>query len=110
MAIFKRRLLALVLQGTKVQTRRISRRMWTVGKAYGIRDRWFTKPQGHILITRRFKQRLAEISLDDVRKEGFQSMGEFQEAWTKIYGSWNPEQTVTAYEFKLLKGGTPRLI
>jgi len=110
MAIFKRRFLQLILSGAKVQTRRTHKREWKIGKTYAIRDQWFTKPQGHIIITRKFKQRLAEISQEDAQKEGIPTLEEFREAWQAIYGSWDPEQTVTAYEFKLLKAGTPRLI
>lgn len=110
MALFKRPLLQLVLEGKKTQTRRTHRRMWKVGKTYGVRDRWFTKPQGRITITRKFKQHLAEISHADARKEGFPTLNAFREAWTEIYGSWDPEQMVTVYEFKLQKADTQRLL
>ena len=83
--------------------------MWTVGRVYSVRDKLFAKPEGKILILRRFGQRLGDVTEEDARKEGFSSKEEFREAWTAIYGSWNPEQIVTAYEFKLLKAGTPRL-
>lgn len=101
MAIFKRKHLKLVLQGTKTQTRRTHRHAWRVGKIYGVRDRWFTKPEAHILITRKFKQRLGDITREDVQKEGYVNIEEFRKAWIDIYGSWDPEQVVTAYEFKL---------
>jgi hypothetical protein len=110
MALFKRPLLQLVLEGKKTQTRRTHRRLWTVGRAYGIRDRWFTKPEAKILILRRFGQRLSEITKEDARKEGFETLDEFKAAWKEIYKTWNPEQVVIAYEFRLLKAGTPRLI
>ena len=103
MAIFKRRLLQLVLQGLKIQTRRTHKHEWKIGKTYAIRDQWFSNPQGYITITRRFKQRLAEISHVDARKEGFSSLEAFQKAWTEIYGAWDPEQLVTVYEFKTAK-------
>ncbi|MCJ7768062.1 ASCH domain-containing protein [Candidatus Bathyarchaeota archaeon] len=110
MALFKRKLLAKVLDGSKVQTRRTHRRMWTVGKVYGIRDRLFAKPEARILILRRFGQRLGEISKEEARKEGFETLDEFKAAWKEIYGQWQPDQVVVAYEFKLLKADTPRLI
>jgi len=103
MAIFKRKHLDLVLQGTKTQTRRTHKHEWKVGKTYGIRDRWFDKSVARILITRKFKQRLGDISLADVRKEGYSNIWEFQKVWEEIYGqgSWNPELIVTVYEFVL---------
>jgi len=102
-AIFKRRHLHKVLSRQKTQTRRIHKYTWKLGKTYSIRDRWFSKPQGHIIITRKFKQRLGDISESDIKKEGFNSLEEFKKEWEECYGpgSWNPNTVVTAYEFKL---------
>ena len=55
-----------------------------------------------MLITRKFKQRLSEISEVDVKKEGFETLEEFQACWTRIHGSWNPNLIVIVYEFKLV--------
>lgn len=104
MVLFKRRLLELVLQRRKTQTRRIQKQELAVGRTYGIRSTWFEKPKAYIRITRKFYQKLGEISLEDVRKEGFQSLDDFKHAWENIYGEWTPEQTVIAYEFELLSG------
>jgi len=97
--LFKRHHIKKILQGRKTQTRRTSRRKYKIGRYYAIRDHWFGKPQGHIIITRCFEQKLGEISLEDVKKEGFNSLEEFQKAWVNIYGEWNLEQMVTVYEF-----------
>jgi len=102
MAIFKKELLAKVLDGSKVQTRRAHKHLWKVGKAYSARCRWFTKTEAKILILRRFRQRLDEISQEDVKKEGYQKLEDYQKAWKEFYGEWSPEQVVTVYEFKLL--------
>ena len=103
LAIFKRRHLRKVLNGTKTQTRRIHRYTLSIGKTYAVRDRWFSKAQGHIIITRKFRQRLGDISTGDVQKEGFSSFKEFQDEWLACYGpdSWNSDQIVIVYEFKL---------
>jgi len=101
MALFKRKHIKKILEGKKTQTRRIHKHTWKVGKVYSIRDRWFSKPQGHILIIRKFRQRLEDISLEDVKKEGYNSLREFRRVWEEIHGSWDPEQVVTVYEFKL---------
>ena len=101
MAIFKRHHLRKVLSGDKTQTRRCHRHTWKIGKTYAIRDRWFSKPQGHITVTRKFRQRLGDVSLEDVQKEGFNSLEEFKQEWIKLHGSWSPEQIVICYEFKL---------
>ena len=103
MGIFKQKHLDAILQGRKTQTRRTHKFEWKVGKTYGIRARWFAKSVGRILITRKFKQKLGDISLADIRKEGYSDIGEFKVAWEEIYGqgSWNPEVIVTVYEFVL---------
>jgi hypothetical protein len=101
MALFKRKHISLILTGRKTQTRRIYHHEWRVGRCYAIRDRWFDKPKGHIIITRKFKQRLGDISERDVQKEGYSNLEEFKQIWIEINGSWNPEQIVTAYEFTL---------
>ena len=101
MSIFKRRHIRKVLAGEKTQTRRTHNYTWTIGKTYCIRDRWFSKPQGHIIITRKFRQRLGDISPEDVQKEGFSTLEEFQKAWTEIHGQIDENEVVTVYEFKL---------
>jgi len=103
MAIFKRRHLRKVLSGHKTQTRRTHKHTWKLGKTYSVRDKWFSKPQGHITITRKFKQRLGDINPQDAKKEGSNSLEEFKQEWEKIYGpeSWNPDKIVICYEFKL---------
>ena len=101
LALFKRRHLRKVLAQEKTQTRRTHRYTLTIGKTYAIRDRWFSKPQGHILITRKFRQQLGNISPEDVHKEGFSSLEEFKQEWIKLHGSWNPDKIVICYEFKL---------
>jgi len=102
MPIFKRKHLNLILQGTKTQTRRISRYKLKIGKAYAIRSKMLEPAQARIIITRAWKQQLRNLTPEDIHKEGFNSFTEFRQAWIDIYGSWNPDQIVTAYEFRLL--------
>ena len=103
--LFKKWHIELILAGRKTQTRRLPDKSanYHVGRVYGIRDRWFSKPEAHILITRKFRQRLGDISLEDVGKEGYSSLEEFQRAWEEVHGpgSWRPNLIVTVYEFKL---------
>ena len=107
--LFKRHHIKKILQGRKTQTRRTSQRKYKVGRYYAIRDRLFGKPQGHIIITRRFQQKLGEISPEDLKKEGFNSLEDFRKAWIEINASWDPEQIVTVYEFAYVeKPNSPR--
>jgi hypothetical protein len=105
--LFKKKHIEMILTGSKTQTRRLPGKSanYSVGRVYAIKDRWFSKAQGYILITRKFKQKLGEISPEDIRKEGYKSLEEFRRAWEEIHGpeSWQPNLTVTVYEFKPYK-------
>lgn len=102
MALFKRRLIHLILSGAKTQTRRIHKRGWVIGHTYKIKDTYYCKGLGTIKITRAFKQRIGDISEADIQKEGFKTRNEFMETWRQVNGSWNPDVIVTAYEFTLI--------
>lgn len=99
--LFKRSLLALIIQGRKTQTRRLHKHQLKEGCIYPITDQWFAKPKAHIKILKVYQQRLGDITETEARKEGFNSIEEFKQAWTQINGSWQPETTVTVYEFQL---------
>jgi hypothetical protein len=73
------------------------------GRVYQIKLSWFNKTEHYIRILRVFPQRLGDVSPEEAGKEGFSSVEGFQAKWVEIYGSWNPDEMVTAYEFKLLE-------
>jgi hypothetical protein len=91
-----------VLQGQKTQTRRTSNRRYTAGKTYAIRVGMLQRAQAKITVLRTWRQQLRDLTPEDVKKEGFTSFTEFRQAWISIYGSWSPDQYVTAIEFRLL--------
>ena len=49
-----------------------------------------------------FQQRLGDVSEDEAKAEGYDSLADFREDWKSIIGDWNPDETVTAYEFELV--------
>lgn len=100
--LFKRDLLEKVMEGRKTQTRRTHKQQWHVGRTYGIRSTRFEKSRARITIIRRYSQRLGDVTEEEARKEGFRSLEEFKREWARIYGPWNPDQQVTAYEFHLV--------
>lgn len=106
MATFKRKNVDKILAGLKTQTRRTHVHEWKIGHVYGLRDRWFDKPKGHILITRKYRQRLGNISPEEISKEGFQTMEEFRSHWENEImrqpDSWHPDEIVIAYEFRVV--------
>jgi len=102
LVLFKRRLLELVLQRRKTQTRRIHRRELSPGRVYPVTDQWFGRAAAYIRITRKWRQRLGDVTEPEAKAEGFNSLADFQEAWKSINGSWNPDLVVVAYEFDLV--------
>lgn len=101
MILFKKEHIEKILNGEKTQTRRTGKRQYRVGRRYRLQRSWFEWTDIKILITRRFRQKLGEISPEDVKKEGYNTLEEFRRAWIEINGNWNPEQVVNVYEFKL---------
>jgi len=100
--VFKRPLLFLILEGRKTQTRRL-KGCWEEGRIYAILDDYSEGPKAYIKITRKWKQRLIDMTEEDAKKEGFSSLAEFKAAWIKLYGAWQPETEIFAYEFQLIK-------
>jgi len=102
--LFREKHIKQILNGEKTMTRRLPGKSanYQIGRVYTIRPCRFAKPAAQILIIRKFRQKLGEISTGDMKKEGYNSLDEFQAAWIKINGSWKPEQIVTCYEFKLV--------
>jgi hypothetical protein len=112
MVLFKSKAVEKILKGEKTQTRRVHKNLLKVGKVYAVRTHWLmpkNEAPCKILITRRFRQKLGEISPEDVKKEGYSSLEEFRREWEKIHGKWDPNQIVWVYEFKLVspKKGKP---
>ena len=103
MVLFKRTHIKMILQGRKTQTRRTHKRTWKLGKTYPVQDRWFGKALAYIKITRKFREKLGDISREDIVKEGYNSLEELKKVWEEEIngpGSWDPKQIVTVYEFK----------
>jgi hypothetical protein len=98
--LFKRPLLIKVLSGEKTQTRRRRRPNVKVGREYRLR-KGYSWLQTRITVTDLQRQRLGDITPDDVGREGFDSLDEFREAWNGIYGGWNPDQLVWVVDFVL---------
>jgi hypothetical protein len=104
--LFKRPLLNKILKGEKTQTRHpINRKKgipdYHVSQKVGMRA-GYTKFEAYVIITKKFRQKLGDISEEDARKEGFASVEDFKQTWIKLYGSWKPSIVVWVYEFKLV--------
>ena len=98
--LFKRPLLIKVLSGEKTQTRRKRRPNVKVGGDYRLR-KGYSWLQTRITVTGLRRQRLGDVTPDDARREGFDTLAEFMDAWTGIYGGWDPDQEVWVVDFVL---------
>ena len=101
--IFQSYHLPLVLSGRKTMTRRLHSRPLREGRRYRLKRDWYHWLNHEVLITRRFQQRLGDISEEDAYNEGYCSIEEFQKAWIEIHGEWNPHLIVWVYEFKVIR-------
>jgi len=100
--LFKKHLLHKVLDGSKVQTRRCASKMrYRVGSIQPIKAMYYEKAQGYVQIKRRFEQRLADMTEEEAKAEGYENLEAFRKEWPQI--TKHPidlKETVTAYEIQ----------
>ena len=48
---------------------------------------WNEPARARVEITRVYRQRLRDITLEEIRKEGFRTLEDFKAAWIEIYGA-----------------------
>ena len=102
--LFRIHLAAKVRAGAKTQTRRTSKIRYREGSIQPIQENYNQKAKDHIKINKRYEQKLGDMAEEDAKAEGFENLDEFKKEWEKITKQpWNPEQTVTAYKFQLIK-------
>jgi hypothetical protein len=100
--IFKKQLIPKIREGKKTQTRRRKKPKITVGKIYNIRINYQTSLLDKLEIMNIFQQNLGSMSLEEVKKEGFENLDEFIETWTKLYGKYDPFERVWVIEFRYM--------
>ncbi|MNC01367.1 ASCH domain protein [compost metagenome] len=101
MILFKLEHIVPILAGTKTQTRRTGKLRWKVGSVRQAKtnyreDSEFAKIR--ILTVR--QERLGDISEEDANAEGYLSIADFQDAFRRIYGGWEPDQKVWVIDFE----------
>lgn len=83
--LFKRHLVEKIFCGKKIQTRRSTERkrgvrVYEVGERVGIQP-GYKPPIAYVIITKRRKETIGDISEVDAKKEGFASVEEFKQTW-----------------------------
>jgi hypothetical protein len=76
--LFKKEHIEKILKGEKTQTRRTGKHQLKVDRRYRIQRSWYKWTDIEILITRRFKQKLGDITPEQAEKEGGYSVEEFR--------------------------------
>jgi len=102
--IFSQEHIDMILEGTKSQTRRKSNK-YEIGKSYSIQP-GRGKPGivgARIKITKKRREKLGDISLSDVHKEGYDSIDDFIKVVRRINGEWNPKQEMYVFDFETVK-------
>lgn len=106
--IFSGELTDKVLSGEKTQTRRPFTGkpcQYKAGRTYSIQRKRGTHGLGpRIRVLSATPVRVADISLDDARAEGFASAGEFLARWSEFYGDTRPH--CWRIEFELVEAGS----
>jgi len=102
--IFRRDHVELIRDGLKTQTRRRHRYRLKAGRVYDVKVNWVKTTGLKILITRVYTQRLGDMSEEEALKEGEYTLEEFREVWRGINGTWDPDETVVVYEFRMVSG------
>lgn len=92
-----------ILTGRKTQTRRTWKKPRAkAGSIHKAKTVLFSKEYFVLIrITDVRKERLGDISLEDVRREGYDTLEAFKEEWIRINGAWGPELEVYVVSFEL---------
>ncbi len=103
--LFKPEHKKMILNGTKTATRRVWKKpMVKVGGIYKAKLKMLSKEYfAKIKVTKLFKQTLVDMTYDDIKKEGYNTLTEFAQVWVKINGHMNTDTEVDVIEFELVK-------
>lgn len=66
------------------------------------RGRLFDKPHAHIRITGKRKESLGNITAEGIRKEGCETLEQFQTVWKEINGFLDPGRHLAVCDFELV--------
>lgn len=101
--LFKPEHVGLILSGRKTQTRRVWKKSRArVGAVHKAKTALFSPDHFALIrITGLRRERLGDITLEDVRREGYDTLEEFKAVWVRINGSWDPELEVYVVSFEL---------
>ncbi len=102
--LFKPEHVGLILSGRKTQTRRVWKKPRArVGSVHKAKTALFSLDHFALIrITGLRREQLGDITLEDVKREGYDTLEEFKEVWTWINGCWNPELEVYVVSYEMV--------
>ncbi len=89
-----------IVQGTKTQT---SRKTRDPRLQPGAIVRAQVTHFADLEIANVYRKKLGDFDDEDAMREGGYTLEEFREAWKKLHGEWNPNESVYVIQFKLTK-------
>ena len=106
--LFQPEHIPMILNGTKTATRRNWKKpMVKVGGIYKCKTKMLSKNYfAKIKVTKLYKQELIDMSFEDVKKEGYNTIEEFEEVFkkiNKIKGYLDTDIIVSVIEFEVIK-------
>jgi hypothetical protein len=92
----------LVLSGRKTQDRRpvlpgVAACRFKVGRVYAIQSGRGMRSQGSLTVTDVRREMLSQISLADVKREGFRTTADFRKHWRERFGPYESEVWVITF-------------
>ena len=106
--LFKRSMIPKTHDGTKTATRLPNKPMVKEGGRCHLKTELFKSHSDSIHVDRLYQQPLREMTQNDAQMEGYSTLQEFQEEWTSLFRTYDPEQTVWVVEFRYL--GLPQTV
>jgi uncharacterized protein YhfF len=83
--MFKDEMAELIEKDQKTATRRLStKKFYRVGSIQPVQRNYFSKARTYIKILKQYRQKLRDMTTDDARAEGFQSVDDYLEYLVKI--------------------------
>lgn len=114
MILFKTEHMTKIQRGRKTQTRRVYKerqtkdggivdnRGWNEGSVHLAKTVMLSKEYfAKLKILNVRKEKLGDISLEDVKREGYETLDEFKSIWKYINKEWDPDMIVWVITFRL---------
>ncbi|MCF8009275.1 MAG: ASCH domain-containing protein [Halanaerobiales bacterium] len=107
MILFKQEHVNPILRGRKTQTRRTGKKRWNIGAIHQARTNMpWQGDEGHfadIKILDVRKEKLKDLSVQDLCAEGYDTYDQFWDIWKEINGELNLEEEINVVEFEVVK-------